>query len=224
VWIVANAKDNGSNKYPGKPSSQLAKGNRPNYLDIVGASKAMVDAAGIGERESDDAACIESWQGARKSIGGRSASGITGELAKSSELGCRQSGTKSAGEQRGFDAAKCCNEGLADADQPGREEYPRIGCDDATQCKATVGSRWPSRRGQSQHDWEAPRIQNVEFGVGCAVDGRADRVRHRANRSLLRILGNAWVYPIAEIIFRWIAAQKTNLAEGRRNQTKGKRT
>jgi len=79
--------------------------------------------------------------------------------------------------------------------------------------------RWPARPGEPQYDWEAPRI--TQRGVGCPTDGLAQRILQRfggsgngvspdraesqTNKSLLRILGNAWVYPLAEMIFRWIA-------------------
>jgi len=63
-------------------------------------------------------------------------------------------------------------------------------------------ARWPSRPGEPQHEWEAPRL--VEFGLGDAVDGISRRVRSRANKTLLRMAGNAWCYPVAELMFRGI--------------------
>ena len=65
--------------------------------------------------------------------------------------------------------------------------------------------RWPSRPGEHQHDWEAPRI--AEFGLGDATDGLAGRLRGRANKALLRMAGNAWCYPVSLLFFRWIAEQ-----------------
>jgi DNA (cytosine-5)-methyltransferase 1 len=62
--------------------------------------------------------------------------------------------------------------------------------------------RWPSRPGEPQHAWEAPRL--VEFGLGDATDGMARRVRSRVNKAALRMVGNGWVYPIAEMMFRAI--------------------
>lgn len=62
--------------------------------------------------------------------------------------------------------------------------------------------RWPARPGEPQPDWEAPRL--TQRGVGCPTDGLSTRVHSRANKSMLRLLGNAWVYPLALLIFRWI--------------------
>lgn len=79
-------------------------------------------------------------------------------------------------------------------------------------------SRWPSRPGEPQHDWEAPRL--VEFGVGSQSDGLARRILERlgsggngipphkaasrANKSLLKIIGNGWQFDICFLIYRWI--------------------
>ena len=67
---------------------------------------------------------------------------------------------------------------------------------------AIIRSRWPARPGEPQHDWEAPRL--VEFGVGDAVDGLPRRIRSRANKALLRMVGNAWCYQNAVLMFRAI--------------------
>lgn len=69
-----------------------------------------------------------------------------------------------------------------------------------------IATRWPSRPGEPQHEWERPRL--VEFGMGQSVDGMARRIHSKANKSMLRILGNGWVYPIPQIIYRWIAEQE----------------
>ena len=64
------------------------------------------------------------------------------------------------------------------------------------------GFRWPARPGEPQHPWEAPRL--TQCGVGSPTDGLSARVHSRANKSLLRILGNAWVYPLAVEMFQAI--------------------
>ena len=53
-------------------------------------------------------------------------------------------------------------------------------------------SRWPSRPGRKQYDWEEPRT--VKSGMGRAVDGSRkglDSTTHRVDR--LRLLGNGCV-------------------------------
>ena len=91
-----------------------------------------------------------------------------------------------------------------------------------------IGVRWPSRPGQPQHDWEAPRL--VEFQLGGSAHGLARRiyeclangdggvprqraakeigkVESRTNKAMLKAIGNGWCYPVAAILFRWIADQ-----------------
>ena len=119
--------------------------------------------------------------------------------------------------------------GLADAiggdsgsgsNQPQREENQR------------TPFRWPSRPGQPQHDWEAPRLTQCGLGVSTSGMGQRllreafgiaegirddtlDRVAEkiekiaatRSNKSGLRMAGNGWCQPVAEMIFQWIAEQ-----------------
>lgn len=91
---------------------------------------------------------------------------------------------------------------LADADQAGRKERLRVGNHDATELTPVIRSRWPSRPGEPQHDWEAPRL--IECGVGDATNELARRLRSRTNKALLRMAGNGWVPQIASIIYTWI--------------------
>ena len=67
-------------------------------------------------------------------------------------------------------------------------------------------ARWPSRPGEQQHDWESPRL--LVESLGGEFDGFPARVQRRANKAALRILGNAWCYQNALIIFHWIAEQE----------------
>ena len=66
----------------------------------------------------------------------------------------------------------------------------------------------------------------VEFGMGRAVDGVAgcvcegteggidrvsrdrSRIESKANKSLLKILGNGWVPTVPALIFQWIVEQE----------------
>lgn len=90
-------------------------------------------------------------------------------------------------------------------------------------CRAAVSDlparRFPAPPGRPQHDWEAPRL--VEFGLGSAAHGLAERVlvrlgrgdariscekiARRTNKTLLRMIGNAWQYEIPLLIYQWIA-------------------
>lgn len=62
-------------------------------------------------------------------------------------------------------------------------------------------TRWPSRPGQPQYEWEEARL--VESAVGGAANGPARRLS-RWRRSALRALGNAVVTQVSEAIGRLI--------------------
>lgn len=53
--------------------------------------------------------------------------------------------------------------------------------------------QWPSRPGQPQHEWEAPRL---ESSLGYAING------YNFREDLLRMAGNAVVEQTAEFAFR----------------------
>jgi len=88
-------------------------------------------------------------------------------------------------------------------------------------------SRWPSRPDEPQHAWEAPRL--IEFGVGAEPNGLAGRIlaslgsggngipphkaASRANKSLLKIIGNGWQFEIPAMIYRWIVEQNAALRD-----------
>ena len=99
------------------------------------------------------------------------------------------------------------DEELADAEETRRQEHLRIARDDGAERTASVRSRWPSRPGEPQHAWEAPQL--VERPVGGPIDGLASRVHSRANKALLRVCGNGWVYQNALLIYQWIAEVET---------------
>jgi hypothetical protein len=131
-------------------------------------------------------------------------------------------GPRQPGDQRpDRDGVVQCGDELADSNSRQCPQPESLGSDLGPQLSATPGSRWPSRPGEPQHPWEAPRL--VEFGVGSDAYGLArrilvrlagsrnrvppDRAASRANKSLLRILGNGWVPQIPLMIYQWIANQ-----------------
>lgn len=60
-------------------------------------------------------------------------------------------------------------------------------------------TRWPSRPGSPQEEWERPRL--IVESLGSEFDGFSSRIQRRANKAALRILGNAWCYQNALLMF-----------------------
>jgi DNA (cytosine-5)-methyltransferase 1 len=79
-------------------------------------------------------------------------------------------------------------------------------------------AQWPMPPGRIQHDWEKPR--EVELQMGVAVDGVPGRLVRFANRSALRVAGNAVVPQVAEAIGRAVLQthRDTQLTKGDRNE------
>lgn len=69
--------------------------------------------------------------------------------------------------------------------------------------------RWPSRPGQPQHKWEAPRL--TQFGVGGSASRSAERLVRFANRCSLKALGNAVVWQIPCLIGRWMLEESASV-------------
>lgn len=66
-------------------------------------------------------------------------------------------------------------------------------------------SRWPSRPGEPQYEWEEPRI--IKFEVGGSADGDAKRLvrlARRQNKLSLKALGNSCIPQVIEAIGRSI--------------------
>ncbi len=114
------------------------------------------------------------------------------------ELGPMHGTGESAGGSGGGELADTASQRKRESNDT---ECPKSRIRDAWQDPGR-GGRWPARPGEPQHEWEAPRL--VEFGLGDAVDGIPRRVRSRANKALLRMVGNAWCYPVALMLFRGI--------------------
>lgn len=94
-------------------------------------------------------------------------------------------------------------EGERIAERSGLEGAPRSepdGLDDDGR------QRWPARRGEPQHEWEAPRL--VESRLGRNLARASARLDGFARRNRLRALGNANPPHVPEAIGRWILSQE----------------
>jgi DNA (cytosine-5)-methyltransferase 1 len=81
------------------------------------------------------------------------------------------------------------------------------GCEDSDRIKSEMlGSglgktRWPSRPGQQQYEWEEPRVTEAQSCVGLPANGTAFRVDE------LRLLGNGVVPDTCELAFKTLIQQ-----------------
>lgn len=132
---------------PDRPSERLADprcgGNSRRALEPGREAEGRVAAGGASEG-------VDNAAGAR--------------FARST--GCEASGAV-RDETRGPESAGRCG-GMADADGTRPQEHPCLAGDSCTERQATLGSRWPSRPGEPQHKWEAPRLlclQGIHRGI-----------------------------------------------------------
>jgi len=66
-----------------------------------------------------------------------------------------------------------------------------------------LGSGWPSRPGEPQHEWEAARL--LELPLGGLVDGIPARLVRHANRESLKAYGNSVVPQVAAEVMKAMA-------------------
>lgn len=91
--------------------------------------------------------------------------------------------------------------------QPGRSQQDRV------EAAGRGAGRWPSRPGEPQHEWEAPRL--TQPGVGAATDGLPTGLVRRAGRrrrDQLKAVGNSIVPQVAELFAAFIAEQMRRAA------------
>jgi hypothetical protein len=50
-------------------------------------------------------------------------------------------------------------------------------------------------------------MRHLSLFTGSGIGIPPHQAESRANKSLLRILGNGWVYPLSLLLFQWIAEQ-----------------
>ena len=196
VWIVGHADERQCEWDAG---NQIQTGRDTDN----GAGVTVADAESISEREPDNETSTITREVSRESIGGGSRwPSRPGEPAGGNQL------ADAAAGRFGADRSPFGETGHADF-------------------------RWPGRPGEPQHDWEAPRL--TQCGLGSPAYELAERVctkingtdngispkkiAGQANKAMLRMLGNGWVYPLALMLFQWIAAQD---AENRRKLRKGR--
>jgi DNA (cytosine-5)-methyltransferase 1 len=150
--------------------------------------------------------CGESYAG----TDGRHNARRGGSVANAEQDGRRQ-GSREQGNEISERSGRCESSGglqLADSNKARRKKCLRIGRDNGEKQPSVIGSCWPSRPGEPQHEWEVPRL--TQFGMGNAVDGLARRVRSRANKDALRMVGNGWAWGVPSIIYQWIVNVENN--------------
>jgi DNA (cytosine-5)-methyltransferase 1 len=233
VWIVGRLA-HADTSTGSAESQQQASGSRRKARTRRGSQPVGSSELGHAPRNDERRAPVAAMHGAGESAG--RSSGGSGLADSIGEL-CGRGGNDSERGPQGGTAVGRAGETVADASgkrerKPDHEARPEprsgharqdVGGDsggelaDGTRQQrderadgdGTGLSRWPARPGEPQHDWEAPRL--IEFGLGDAIDGIPRRVRSRANKAALRMVGNAWCYENAVLMFRAIVELQTNL-------------
>ena len=129
-------------------------------------------------------------------------------VADAAEHGCRPG----SGEPRDESGAGCGRGELAggvqlaDGNGAGSQEHSGESGDARPKREALVGSSWPSRPGEAQHPWEAPRL--AQFPMGGAVDGLPVRLARFANRNALKACGNSIVPQVAAAVIRAMVKER----------------
>ena len=67
-------------------------------------------------------------------------------------------------------------------------------------------TRWPSRPGESQHEWEEPRLTQQPLGI--TIDGLPGKLVRRANKIALKMAGNSVVPQVVALFGKWIKLQE----------------
>ena len=217
VWIVCRLADaqHGRREAGSTDTGQLHQSQRHearNAADGYGAERNDARVENSARTRTRDVS-------ARPGTEGRGARDADGSGLRLGDAGCQSGETtrdeafsggnewQSRGESGGAGVSE-----LADADGSGRREQRVAVAISAQHTAAFSGSvlrRWPSRCGESQHDWEEPRIvrATLESAMGGAVDGASRRLVRLANRrrtDALKGLGNAWCPQTAVPILKWM--------------------
>jgi DNA (cytosine-5)-methyltransferase 1 len=216
VWIVARNKSDGRGSRRTRGSDTGSEGQREQPLQDE------LDNANEARRRTR--AAVESQSGRSEALGAvpairREATGELGHPASNDQRRAPVAAMHGAGESAGGSGGSSSE--LANGNS---QRLPQPMCersDPREEQPPNIGSRWPARPGEPQHEWEWARLLRTdrpyppkpgdpeysrvfERAVGDATDGIPRRVRSRANKALLRMVGNAWCYPVALMLFRGI--------------------
>lgn len=152
VWFVAYSASIGRRE--GRAEPARIEG-RPD--DVVGGSD-VADRNGSRQRESQGSVGDE-----RRWIANRGSEAMANA---SREL------FKGSGASRPGLGLEYSNGGsLGDANITRPQEYLRERGDAQQELTPALGASWPARPGESQYEWEEPRVIEVESGVGGATNG-----------------------------------------------------
>lgn len=175
-------------------------------IDTSGHGPALDDAAGQGRTGRG------LYSRSRADRGGASNANWSGSLADSKQFRReRRQGDSVGGERDGEDAGRVESDDQFAASGPGMGNAQRHGLRTSRRSDAKITDQrciqplWPSRPGEPQADWEAPRL--IEFPLGGTIDGLTVRLVRFANRNALKAYGNAVVWIIPYLIGQWMLEQ-----------------
>ena len=210
---------------PSDRGGEARRGSRPHQPESLGLP-------GI---ESEDRDSFDELPESRKSegdslqVGEVESVGSEDQVARVIRDGGSGKGSLSQGKERGLRTGV-----LAEPNSPRPQEHAGEPGDARTQFAAALGSRWPARPGEPQHEWEAPRLAysdrarelqpqgivtgergrigdggegGAQSGLGLPVarlSRRMARLAGRRRREQLKALGNSVVPQVVAAIGRAI--------------------
>lgn len=182
VWIVAHRqeRDGGLPVQSGESQQACPEPER--------CCEGLADAERDGGREQEPGRETD-----RRVAAGGAGEGVAD--AESRGLGA-DGGARDTGhaDERGAD--------MADAEGQREREPDNAPCTEPrSDTRQDAGGRgWPSRPGEPQHEWEAPRL--LELPMGGLADGLPVRLVRAQNRDALKAYGNSIVPQVAAAVMR----------------------
>jgi DNA (cytosine-5)-methyltransferase 1 len=186
VWIVANSAGEPSDGRQQEPFGQ-AEG------------RASVDRAGAAMGDASDMRCGQGREpeaeSARRPWCAGEGVADAGSISSNASDGYTTLGRRTnEAEQIGLGSR---GSGVANTYSTRPQINPCESSNAKPQLAPTFRNRWPSRPGEPQHEWEAPRL--IESSVGRAADGMARELARKRKRQL-KAIGNSVVPQVVACI------------------------
>jgi hypothetical protein len=198
---------NAENDHRGGGKCETQEGAGPNEIGRIGLASGSIGELADGTRQRWEQRTIGNGTGERRKSGLDDTQG--GRFTRSDE-------SDNDGQTQRNEYGITDSSGLRWPSRPGQRQhewesprlisFPKVG--------KRHGKRDERHEGDQCLHGDAGTEEELhgesQFGVGGTANGLAGRIHSRANKAMLRILGNGWVPQIPLMIYRWIVEQENN--------------